>query len=231
MNDSYTGWLGPIALGAGSTLQNSQCKIDGAQSWASDSGNALTVNLAVTRLNPDSGPLSVYGWATDDTTPTGWTTLGRWVYAPDPTVMSVAPTSGSGLTQKFSFSYSHGGAAGAADIQYADMLISSGMSFTNACSTMYYPSTNALYLANDAYTAWLGPITPGAAGTVENSQCKIDGSQSSFSGGGPALNLNLAIAFKPSFAGSKTIYSYAKDTNGAKSGVTWTAIGTWMVGQ
>src|SRR5207248_454530 len=88
-------------------------------------------------------------------------------------------------------------------------------------------SANALYLMNDAGNAWLGPITPGTSATVQNSQCVVNGAQTSASGSGNTLTLNLSLNFKSTFVGGKNIYGWAQDNGNANSG--WQPIGTWTV--
>jgi hypothetical protein len=44
---------------------------------------------------------------------------------------------------------------------------------------------------------------------------------------GNTLTLNLAMTFKPAFAGAKNIYMYGVDVSGPNSG--WQQLGTWTV--
>ena len=93
------------------------------------------------------------------------------------------------------------------------------------CYVLYYQPTNKLYLQNDAGTASLGPLTPGAAGTLANSQCTLNGSGTTASGSGPTLTLNLSVSASTSFLGTKNIYLHAQDSAGLSSG--WRNRGTW----
>src|SRR5438132_779004 len=72
------------------------------------------------------------------------------------------------------------------------------------------------------------PITIGQAGTVENSQCKIDGPGSSATLGAN-LTLNVAVTFKPAFAGNKSIYLEVDDHGGKISAGPRAQLGTWNV--
>jgi hypothetical protein len=79
---------------------------------------------------------------------------------------------------------------------------------------------------NDAGTALLGPITPGTATTLTNSQCTLNGSGSSATKVGNTLTVNLSLTFKAAFSGPKVVFIFAytatSDT-GFQTGGTWTA--------
>jgi len=107
-------------------------------------------------------------------------------------------------------------------------LINATNTITNACYGAFLPLWNALYLMNDAGTAWLEPITIGQAGTVENSQCKIDGPGTSATLGA-SLTLNVAVTFKPAFAGMKNTYLEVDDHGGKISVGPRAQLGTWNV--
>src|SRR5437868_7553523 len=47
VNDSYSGLLGPLAVGSNLTLQNTQCTLNGTGSSVSGSGNTLTLVLSL----------------------------------------------------------------------------------------------------------------------------------------------------------------------------------------
>jgi hypothetical protein len=81
------------------------------------------------------------------------------------------------------------------------------------------------YLVNDAGNGWLGPIAANSSGTLQNSQCALNGSGSSAAGSGNSLTVTASLSFKASFAGAKTIYLYATGSTGLTSG--WVSQGTW----
>ena len=92
---------------------------------------------------------------------------------------------------------------------------------------MYYqPATNQLNLLNDAATAWL-VATPGTATTIQNSQCSVNAASTTVASSGNTLTLNLAMTFKPAYAGAKNVYLYATDVSGSNSG--WQQLGAWTV--
>jgi hypothetical protein len=93
---------------------------------------------------------------------------------------------------------------------------------------LYYQSSNRLYLVQDSGAGWQGPLTPGQAGTLSNSQCTLDGGASSVSAVGNNLTVNAALTFKPAFGGNKTVFLDAEDTaNGLSSG--FQTLGSWTV--
>ena len=229
--DDVSGWLGPLSPGASATLQNSQCSINGGQSSVSNSGTTLILNLAITFQPSFANLKTIYGWTIDKagSSSGAWAPLGTWVPSsaelPPPAVVSVTPNqSSSGPHQILSFKYSD--TAGYTHIQVADMIINSSLNQVGACYTLYYAATNTLYLATNDATGWLGPVSPGTSGTVQNSQCTVDASHSSVTGAGPTLTVNLDITLTQSVAGLETIYGWVLDNSGQSSGA-WSALGTW----
>ena len=89
----------------------------------------------------------------------------------------------------------------------------------------YLPGSNGLYLMNDAGADFLGPITPGSAATLQNSQCTLNASGSSATIAGNTLTLNVSLTFKPAFAGAKKVFVFAYTATantGFQTGGTWT---------
>jgi hypothetical protein len=140
-----------------------------------------------------------------------------------PSAVSVTPSSGSGSSQMFSFLFSD--AKGFASISTVSMLINGSLSASGSCYLYYARAANALYLANDAGTAWLTPIVLGQSATVQNSQCAVSGTASLASGSGNNLTLTLAVSFTAGFNGARNIYMEVYD--GRDSG--WQQRGAWTV--
>src|SRR5204863_37856 len=86
-----------------------------------------------------------------------------------PTADSITPNTGSGSTQLFQAVYSDASGSAATALTY--LLFNNTLAADNACLVLYYQPTNSLYLYNDAGAALLGALTPGVAGTQQNSQC------------------------------------------------------------
>lgn len=141
----------------------------------------------------------------------------------DVTADSVTPNSGSGANQVFSATYSD--SVGYADLNVAIVLFRSTLAMAQSCQVRYYRSH--LYLLNDAGTRTLGPLTPGSAGTLQNSQCTLNGSGSSISFSGNSMTVNVSLSFQPAFAGSKYIYLYVSNNSFQSS--NWQARGAWTV--
>ena len=60
-------------------------------------------------------------------------------------------------------------------------------------------------------------------GSINNSQCTIDGTRSAASSAGNVVTLTLGLSFAPSFAGNKVIYLAARDTS--QIGTGWQTMG------
>jgi hypothetical protein len=224
-NDAGNAWMGPLIPGQSGTLQNSQCSVDGAGSSVSASGNNLTVNVALTFLPAYNGLKNIYMLAYDGQN-SGWQQRGVFTvnaqanpFGP----VSVSPSSGSGGSQTFTFVFSD--PRGASSIYSASMILGSSAAAASNCYLYFTPASNAIYLANDAGTAWLPPVVVGRSGTLQNSQCSVDTAASSSSMDGNTLTVRLALAFFPVYNGAKNIYMLLYD--GQNSG--WVQKGTWMV--
>jgi len=230
VNDAGTGSVGVVTPGGAGTVENSQCAINAGSSSVSRSGNTLTLRANITFKPVFAGSKVIRLLAMDLAgQSSGFQALGTWSVPREssepPVAVSVTPGSGSGAAQTFEFAFSD--ADGSADIQWANALFSgSSIVIAGSCYVMYYAPANRLYLINDAGTGSLGPLTPGAAGTVQNSQCALDGGASSVVRSGNTLTVRAAIAFKPAFAGSKIVRLYATDIANENSG--FQALGTWV---
>jgi hypothetical protein len=140
--------------------------------------------------------------------------------------VSVTPAAGGGLTQEFAAVYSDSN--GLADINDVMLSVHSSSSLTNGCVARYVRGTNQLFLMNDAGTAWLGPGTPGSAGTVQNSQCTLDPQSSSTISAGNNLTVNYALSFAQPFQGQKSIFMNLSNNVSLSTG--FEIKGTWIVG-
>ena len=220
-NDTGSAWLGPVTLGQSGTLQNSQCTVNPAASSGSGSGTTLTLNVALTFPSTFGGTKSIYMEAYDGSD-SGWQQKGTWTTsAVTVTPVSVTPNSGSGASQTFSFVFTDSQGYSGLSVM---VIVNSALSFSGGCVFLYHPSSNTLYLENDAGSAWTGPVTLGQSGTLQNSQCTVNAAASSGSGNGTTLTLNVALTFPSAFSGTKNIYMDASD--GSDSG--WVQKGTWV---
>jgi hypothetical protein len=227
-NDAGTGWLAPATPGAAGTLGNSQCSINMAAATVTTSGTNLTLSLPVTFTAAYAGAKTTYMYAGGSNAVSGWQTMGSWTVpstSGPPTTVSVTPASGSGIQQTFAFQYAD--PLGATDLTSVWVWITSNFNAAvPSCLLEYATAANQLYLYNDAGTGWLAPATPGAAGTLSNSQCSINMAAATVAKSGTNLTLNLPVTFTTAYAGAKTTYMYA---GGSSLNSGWQTMGSWTV--
>jgi uncharacterized membrane protein len=227
-NDAGTGWLAPATPGAAGTLSNSQCSINMAAATVTTSGTNLTLNLPVTFTASYAGAKTTYMYAGGSSANSGWQTMGSWTVpatSGPPTTVSVTPSSGSGIQQTFALQYAD--PLGATDLTSAWVWITANFNpALPSCLLEYARAANQLYLYNDAGTGWLAPATPGAAGTLSNSQCSINMAAATVTTSGTNLTLNLPVTFTTAYAGAKTTYMYA---GGSSANSGWQTMGSWTV--
>ena len=225
-NDTNTQWLGPVTPGQPGVIENSQCKIDAALSSASGSGNDLTINVWIEFKVPDMKTQWMYTNDLGGLDTGGWQQRGTWTVSGGlpPAPVSVSPNTGTGASQLFSYLFSDPN--GYTDLQSPLVIVNGSLAADNSCYFSYNWSPDTLYLKNDTNTQWLGPVTPGQPGVIENSQCKIDAALSSASGSGNDLTINVWIEFK--VPGMKTQWMYTNDLGGLDTG-GWQQRGTWTV--
>ncbi len=228
-NNSGSGTLGPLTVGTSGTLQNSQCVLNVGSSTATGSGNNLTLNLALTFESGFTGAKTIWAdTASNAGLSMGWQTLGTWTpaSATPPSATSVSPSSGSGVSQTFSFVFAD--PLGYQDMAWQQIIINSGLTAAGGCYIYYSPSSNQLYLGNNAGSGTLGPVTVGTSGTLQNSQCSLNVGSSTATGSGNNLTLNLALTFESGFTGAKTIWADTASNAGLSMG--WQTLGTWTPG-
>ncbi len=225
--DAGTGWVSATTLGVAGTMQNSQCILNASASSATISGDNLTLNLALTFLPAFAGAKNVYMQAQSAAAGLGaWQQRATWTAtAALPTNVSVAPSSGSGLNQTFSFTYND--PYGVADISRIQVLFQTTLVGNNACYLAYSPSTNTILLVNDQGTGYAGSATLGSGATIANSQCILNPATSTTSSAGNNLTVNLSLTFMAAFVGVKNINMSAVDNANLFSG--WQAMGSWTV--
>jgi hypothetical protein len=139
-----------------------------------------------------------------------------------PTTQSLAPASGTGISQIFAASYAD--VFGYQDINQAMLMVAADASGVSGCAMMWARNGNGLYLANDMANQWLGPVGLGGSGTLQNSQCVLDAATSSASGSGNNLTVRFSVTFKVGFLGSKGTFLLVYGSGG-NSG--WQSAGTW----
>src|SRR5581483_4923626 len=218
-----------ITPGGAGSVNNSQCTIAASNFSVGHSGNNASVTATIAFANTFASKNNIYLRGIDSANATsGWVTEGTWSRGGNqaPTVVSVSPNSGSGSPQAFTFTWSD--PDGWADLKYEYALFNTSVSATNACYFVYEPTVNRLYLYNDNGTLQSSSITPGGAGSVNNSQCSIAASSLSVGHSGNNASVTATIAFANTFTGRNNIYLRGIDSANATSG--WVTEGTWSRG-
>jgi RHS repeat-associated protein len=86
MNDAGNAWLGPVAGGSNSTVQNSRCILNGATSSSTTTETTVTLNFGLTFLQAFNGGQNLYTTAIGSGGNAGLQTKGTWIVEPaDPT--------------------------------------------------------------------------------------------------------------------------------------------------
>jgi len=225
LSDAANAAFGPATVGTAAFLENSQCIVDAANSSISRAGSTLTVNMALIFKGGFTGAKTQYMQAIDQANvSSAWATNGTWTPTNQaPTDVSVTPSSGSGSSQVFQYTFSDGN--GASDITSTTMLMNATLNGANSCFIAFVRASNEFYLVNDAGNGALGPVTAGTNATLQNSQCILDASGSSSGSAGTTLTVNVALSFKAPFAGAKNNYLQVTDSASQSSG--WALKGTF----
>jgi hypothetical protein len=205
-------------------LRNSQCTI-GTVTFTI-SGLSLIVTASVTFSGPFSGLRNIYMFASEGAVNTGWVQAGTYTAAAGgvPIANSVVPASGTGPSQRFSFTVSDQG--GSSFITSLGMLFSTSPSAIGACSLVYDRTANVVSLAYDNPSNGAAPLTPGSNSVVSNSQCTLKGANTTVIAGVTSLTVTLDLAFNATFFGAKNSYLIASEV-GFSSG--WVTVGGWTV--
>lgn len=144
-----------------------------------------------------------------------------------PSARDGGPIAPSGNAQTIVARYSH--PAGAEYLGVVNVLINRALDGGNACYIAYSRPFGLLFLVADGGTAegLLGPLIPGSAGSVSNSQCTISGPGTSAVISGNSLTLTLAVSYSASFRGNRVIYTAAQSVSNISSG--WQTMGAALV--
>jgi uncharacterized repeat protein (TIGR01451 family) len=220
---SGTGWACPGTGGA-----NSCTRSDPLNAGAAYPAITVTVNVAPDAPAQVTNQVSVTGSGFASASASDSTTITER-FPNVPSVVSGTPTTSAGSTQTFTFTVRD--ADGASDIAVVYFLINPNLAVPQAtCHGFYVRGSNALYLYNDTLSALIGPLAPGAPGTLQNSQCTVYGNTSSVGAGtGTDLAINIGLGLQSSYAaGAKNVYLLVVDNEGHNSG--WVQTGSWTVG-
>jgi uncharacterized repeat protein (TIGR01451 family) len=205
--------------GGWSCVTNTCSRSDVLNPGASYPFITVTVNVAANAISPQVNSVSVSGGSSATSADTDSTVIFTPVIA-----VSVSPTSGSGSTASLTATYSD--TAGYTDLAWTLLLVNSSLNGSGACYVAYQQGSNSFYLANDTGTGWMSTSIPaGSSGSVQNSQCTLNGTGSSVSGSGTGLSMTVSVTFLSGFTGAKTVYLYGLSAGGQNSG--WQSRGAW----
>jgi hypothetical protein len=220
--DTYTNGSYSLSVGASGLLGNSQCIVSGTGSTVSFGATSITITVNITFSASFAGAKNSFLYASENGYNSGWRQVGTWtVPGSPPTVISLGPTSGSGLTQNFTMTATT--PVSPTDLTGMAMLFSSG-GVVNTCYIGYDRATSTIGLYNDAATA-VATKGIGSSAPLQNSQCAIGYSVANFSGN--TASVTVQVVFKsPAFSGMKTVYVNASNPWGYS---TMSAQGTWTV--
>lgn len=214
-----------ITPGSG-TQSSSQCTLSGSASSVTIVGMTMTLNLAINFQPVFSGVKNMYMEEADAVSASSWQSVGSWEVTPTGVgAISVMPSSGSSFQQTFALRYSD--SAGANDLSTVWVWFTPTFSPSSAksCILYYARAGNQLNLLTDATNTWQ-PGTPGASGTLSNSQCSVNLAAVSTSSAATDLVLTLPVAFSASYSGLQQVFMYASGSS-ANSG--WQNRGNWTV--
>ncbi len=217
-DDAGASWSG-TTIGSGAAVQNSQCVLNAAGSSAVVSGNNLSLTLALAFKPVFAGLKNIYVGAGDTGFYTSWQLRGAWTVTAGEYPVSVAPVSGSGTSQSFSFVFAD--AVAGANLPWVEMKFAGAGA---ACLVRYDQTAKTLLLRNDADNAWSAPLTPGGSGSAQNSQCILYAAGSPATVSGALLAVNAALTFRQSMAGNLSV-SFRTPNSGWQPGGTWTVNG------
>ena len=142
------------------------------------------------------------------------------------TVDSVAPATGTGLTQTFTFKYSDSNGASRLQAGWAWFAADQSTS-AHSCLVSYDVPARQFKLLDDAGTVWSSGAA-GAATVLRNTQCSVSLSAASVSSSGDTVTMVVPVTFASGYAGPKNIYGFASSQTGTSSG--WQDLGDWQVG-
>jgi hypothetical protein len=207
-NDNASTGSVSVTPGGGSGA-NDQCTLNGAGSFASIAGTNLTLTVSISFQPAFAGTKTVYLYAADAVTNTGFLAKGAWtvtVAPPMPTADSVSPNSSTGAIQTFTFVFSD--TQSASNLTTMAMLFSTSGSLTNSCYIVYDRVAGSIRLFTDnAEGSGSKPVS--STTVLQNSQCALGAV--SVSTVGLSQIVNLTITFKAAFDGLQNIYMFASE--------------------
>lgn len=207
-NSAGNGVTAALSPGSSSSISNSACTLSGTGTTVSTSGSSIVMTFALTFSSSFSGTQNTYMFAAGRTSSSSnWVQQGTWT----PTVFSLAPTSGTGLTHSFTAVYSD--PFGTGDMTTLHLLFNTAIAPSNACWVQYDPATNSLYLETNGGNGLTTALTPGSASTISNSQCTLSGTGTTVTSSGNDVTVTFNLTFSGTFTGNQNVYLYSAGSN------------------
>ncbi len=255
--------LAPIQTGASAgpndILDNGAVRVVGSDVTVNTTGNAITLTIPATIRDGLVGNDTLFarvvdnGGATDATAQAGdmgFVRFGPYTVTSQfsggantaPTLSKLTPSAtntvlgGSGIApaaQTFGFFVQD--AQGTGDIQEVWFLAGPVRDWSHSATFVYYPRTRRLVLRSDDGNSFLGGGQIGNAGTIENSQVRVDLSKVKLTiySDGKTLGLTLPLQAKSGLLGANKIWLRVQDNSGATSpgsdNLGFVQSGTWNV--
>ena len=180
------------------------------------------VNVSATAPASATFTAGVSGGSSPSSTATDPTTIGSQVTTTGPAVVSLLPVTGFGSSLAYTFQYSN--STGFANLGVVNVLINTALDGRSACYLAYSQPTNTIYMVSDAGdSTYAGTLVLNGTGSLNNSQCTVNGVGSSASGSGNTLTLTLNMNFSGTFGGNRVIYMAARDV--AQTSTGWQTMG------
>ena len=214
---------GRATPGSNATLTNSQCSLQASSVSVNNASGTITVAVTVNFTGSFAGAKTIWTtWYSGSVQQGSWQTVGSYtVTAAPPSGIAATPSSGTGSSQRFTFTF-----PSVSNVGSVNMLINSAFSGSNGCYFIWEVPPNTFDLV-DNNGGIGGRVTPGGAGTLSNSQCSVQASSVSVSNSGGTITVSATVNFTQAFNGPKTIW--ATWYSGGQQQGTWQGVGTWTV--
>jgi len=206
MSDDGSGWEGPVHPGLNNFRGNSRCAVRGEDSSVDISGNTLIWTIKFLFHGGFNGLKPLYGYAARGAAVSGWQFLGPYSVGPlSMSVIDVTPRLGSGLEQTFEAKVTGSYRRSDAAIYFVLTPLSGGSAAS--CYVRYQPSADMLSLLDNAGAQWIGPVAPGAATSLSNSQCTLNVAQTHVARPGiDRIDWTIPLRFEAAFAGLHPVW-------------------------
>jgi len=216
----------PFTPGSPGIATNEQCTMNAANSTVVIGATQVIITLDLTFNSTFFGAKTIFLYASELATNSGWTTVGSWtVTGGASTANSVSPNSGSGTSPTFLFTVSD--SSSQTNVTGMSMLLTSGApaNIANACYLVYNRTNATIGLWDNTGNTTLSTKGIGSSANLLNSQCAVGFTVMNVVGTTIQFSIQL-VFFKPAFAGPQSIYLDATEPS-SSSGFVYQ--GSWTV--